>query len=347
MTRPWRRAAAVIMAATLLGAAVGVARADGPAANPIAVPNGTPKQLVNFMVGLVRKVPASGEVPGNIHDAVVKAADKVVAARPGPNELYAAVFLKTAVLSPKEAAAFENDARRLGNPCPQVVHVAILIAQLKASKEDPEALRKTIAEVNKFLKTPHPPPYAVKLAEIAAALVERIGDERFARQTYKSLKNTVTSIPMGQDSEAFKLIDGALSRLQLPGHEMLLEGKTLDGKTFKLTSLKGKVVLVAFWAAAHRESVDEMKNVKEVYDKYHDKGLEVVGISLDLAENAQLTDFFKKSGDHLDQLPRQGRRASHGPVLRRNEHPLADPGGTRRQGPHAPRQRAGPGIAGR
>ena len=296
MTRPWRQAA---VAAVLFGAALlGVARADGPAGNgkPIAVPNGTPKQLVNFMVGLLRQVPPEGETPANIREAVVKAADKVLAGQPGPNELYAALFLKTAVLSPQEAAAFENDMRRSGNPLsPQVVHVGILMAQLKAAKDDPEALRKKIDEVRKYLDTPHPPPYSVTLVQVAAALVERVGNDKFARQTCKGLANSLNAIPMGQDSNAHKLLTGVLNRLELPGHEMLLEGKTLDGKNFKLTSLKGKVVLVAFWAAGHRESMEEMKNVKQQYAKHRDQGFEVVGINLNSDGAAALAQFYKKS----------------------------------------------------
>ena len=76
---------------------------------------------------------------------------------------------------------------------------------------------------------------------------------------------------------------------------MLLEGKTLDGKNFKLTSLKGKVVLVAFWAAGHRESMEEMKNVKQQYAKHRDQGFEVVGINLNSDGAAALAQFYKKS----------------------------------------------------
>ena len=73
------------MAAALFGTALlGVARADGPAGNgkPIAVPNGTPKQLVDFILGLVVRLPGDAEPPANIREAVIKAADKVLAARP-------------------------------------------------------------------------------------------------------------------------------------------------------------------------------------------------------------------------------------------------------------------------
>ncbi len=298
MTRPGRRAAMAAMAAVLFAAgAVGVARADGPAdkGNPIAVPNGNPKELVDFILGLVRQIPAEGEVPANIREAVIKAADKVIAARPGPMELYGAVYFKTKVLSAKEIAAFENDLRRLGDAtCPQVAHVGLLVAELKAVKDDPAALRKKIEEVKKFLDTPHPPPYASALAEEAAMLVERIGDDKLTRRTFKSLRNAVSAMAMGQDTPAYKMMTGVLSRLELPGHDMPLEGKTLEGRNFKLTSLKGKVVLVQFWASWCGACMGEVQNIKEQYKKYHDKGFEVVGISVDDMSTKDLAKFVDK-----------------------------------------------------
>ncbi len=287
------------MAAALFGTALlGVARADGPAGNgkPIAVPNGTPKQLVDFILGLVVRLPGDAEPPANMREAVIKAADKVLAARPERSRLYLAVFFKAMMLPPKEAAAFENDMRRSGNPLsPQIAQAGFWVAELKAAKDDPAALRKLLVEVKKCIDAPPQSAFGYVLAMYAAVFVERAGDDKFARRTYKSLKDSVSTIPMGQDSDAFKMLMGALRRLELPGHEMPLEGKTLDGKDFKLASLKGKVVLVGFWATGLREAMEELKNVSEQYAKHHDKGFEVVGINLGDDDAARLADFYKKN----------------------------------------------------
>lgn len=66
--------------------------------------------------------------------------------------------------------------------------------------------------------------------------------------------------------------------------------KDTDGNDLSVGKYKGKVVLVDFWATWCQPCVEEIPHVLAAYRKYHDKGFEVIGISLD-QDKAALTKY--------------------------------------------------------
>ncbi len=61
-----------------------------------------------------------------------------------------------------------------------------------------------------------------------------------------------------------------------------------EGKQIALSSFRGKVVLIDFWASWCGPCRKENPNVVKVYDKYKNKGFEIFGVSLDKEKDAWL-----------------------------------------------------------
>ncbi|MGC3971221.1 MAG: TlpA disulfide reductase family protein [Pirellulales bacterium] len=100
-----------------------------------------------------------------------------------------------------------------------------------------------------------------------------------------------SSDPQVRDNAA--ALEGAARYLSLPGNAMDVKGKTVDGKDFDVKSWEGKVVLVDFWATWCGPCIAELPTLRECYEKYHDRGFEVVGISLD-SDRKRLDDFLTR-----------------------------------------------------
>lgn len=80
------------------------------------------------------------------------------------------------------------------------------------------------------------------------------------------------------------------------------------GDTLSLSSLRGKVVLIDFWASWCRPCRIENPNVKKVYDKFKDKGFEIFAVSLD-GEQSQWEGAIRQDGLpwlHVSDLGRWG-----------------------------------------
>jgi thiol-disulfide isomerase/thioredoxin len=85
----------------------------------------------------------------------------------------------------------------------------------------------------------------------------------------------------GADQEIKDSAQALLSKVNRVGQPLDIKFSALDGREVDLQKLKGKVVLVDFWATWCGPCMRALPDVKATYEKLHGKGFEIVGISYD------------------------------------------------------------------
>jgi peroxiredoxin len=68
---------------------------------------------------------------------------------------------------------------------------------------------------------------------------------------------------------------------------------TLEGKSIELSQLRGKIVLVNFWATSCPGCVKEMPDLVETYNQYKDKGFVVVAVAMSYDPPNYVANFAK------------------------------------------------------
>lgn len=100
-------------------------------------------------------------------------------------------------------------------------------------------------------------------------------EEKTARDQYGKLVKDYAA------TEAGKKAGGALRRLELVGQTLAIKGPGLQNEAVDTSQFIGHPVLIVFWASWNSQVKAELPDLIKVHDKYHAKGLQIVGVNVD------------------------------------------------------------------
>ncbi len=271
------------------------------------VPNGTPKEMLDY----IRSIRAPAAQPTSreemmksmqaIATATVEAADRALSQLKNSDDLFdeaataklqslmmlgrlgdttassnLQVFAQSLIEGPSPALAVE--AKRL---------LLVQQAQELFTKRDLENAPAIIKQAGELLSAnPDDAATAGLAMQLASAFEHMPGGEALSKQAYETFGPIFAKSKNDSIRQMAESFQGTLRRLALPGNPMKITGTLLNGQPFDQSTLAGKIVLVDFWATWCGPCIAEIPNVLEQYQKYHSKGFEVVGISLDQERDA-------------------------------------------------------------
>ena len=231
--------------------------------------------------GAIPLILEEGEVTVRAHADSLNAA--VVAGTP-QNETYAA-FLDQSRSLASRAQAINGEMR--------AAMQARDTANMNSLRDEYFELQQEGKEFEKEFVAGHPD------AMISALVVNRMVQSQSvpvaeAEKLYQGLSERMRQTELGQGiGETLN----SIKRTAIGSKAPEFSAPTPSGEQLALSEVLGKVTLVDFWAAWCRPCRAENPNVVRVYQKYKDKGLSILGVSLD--RNA---DDWKKAieDDGLD-----------------------------------------------
>ncbi|MEO1618576.1 MAG: TlpA disulfide reductase family protein [Planctomycetota bacterium] len=146
----------------------------------------------------------------------------------------------------------------------------------------------------------HPRTLEAAQAMLQLALAKEFEDkEKEALAYYRQVRDLYEGSEVGEKAA------GAVRRLESVGRQIELRGTTIDGRPFQLSKLRGRPVLIHYWATWCEPCKQDMKLINRLMARYKRAGLTPIGINVD-ARREDAEQFLKTNRLPWIQLFEEG-----------------------------------------
>ena len=162
----------------------------------------------------------------------------------------------------------------------------IVATMARGHAEDFPTAIKRYEELMSGLGKPDQEEFAVNFSDSLANVATAAGQFDVSRKVFNTLLAKYRENP-----DLRRKIGDELDRLKLvgkPAPEII--ANDVKGDAFRLENVKGKYVLLDFWATWCAPCVADLPNLMATYAKYRSRGFEIIGVNLDETKDA-LIDF--------------------------------------------------------
>jgi peroxiredoxin len=159
-------------------------------------------------------------------------------------------------------------------------YLAILARLEAAGKSNAEEQARLLEDLKKYIANRNPNGGDNDLARMVVARIHGSGRKELAIKGGRQLAPLLGE-HAGSLIELVNRLEGADRQATLPGNEIEVSGQTVDGKAFDWAAFRGKVVLVEFWFMGCEPCIAELPYLKHCFERYHERGFEIVGITID------------------------------------------------------------------
>ena len=162
------------------------------------------------------------------------------------------------------------------------VYLQAVVADIAERQGTAKELAAAMNEVDAFVKAhPETSDMTVDLVFPVQVIAANLGNPKLPDQIWAPIRKTLAASETPEAQNALMMLDGTIRYSQLVGAPFEWQGCDAKGKKFDAETVKGRVVVVDFWASWCQQSAEYHEQLKKLYDLYHAQGFEIVSYNLD------------------------------------------------------------------